>query len=160
MDERFELTTENDPARLVERLKAVLEKHATEWKNYDIEIEEDAVLMQPRFRLFSYPWPIFKVDLAAEIEKVTEGQTKLMVDTNIGPRVKTFAIVIASVSIIFQVLWFVFFPPHEMKQWFSYVVINASTLLFVLITALQSHRRCVAEQAKLVAVMRQMFEEL
>src|ERR1700733_1340137 len=126
MDEQFQLITSADTAHLIERMRSSCIAHAAEWKDYQIEIDEDAVIMQPRRKLTRFPWPIFSADLCAEIDKA-EGDpanTKLVVDTNIGPPVKNFVWTIAAVAGAFQWFWLGLSAPHNPKQWFGYAVVN------------------------------------
>ena len=118
--------------------------------------------MQPRRKLTRFPWPIFSADLCAEIDKA-EGDpanTKLVVDTNIGPPVKNFVWTIAAVAGAFQWFWLGLSAPHNPKQWFGYAVVNITTFAFISVTAVLSYRRAKSDVQKMIEIMRQLHTEL
>jgi hypothetical protein len=160
MDEQFQLTTSANTAHLLDSMRSSCKKHVAEWKDYEIDVAEEAVIIQRRRKLTRFPWPIFSADLCAEIEKTDGDLNKLLVDTNIGPAPKQFVLTIVCVAVAFQSFWLGLSAPHTTKQWIGYAIVNVSTFAFIIVTALLSYRQAKSDVLKMVEIMRQLHNEL
>ena len=158
--ERFELSTAGQTAQLLEGMRSICSKHREEWKDYAVEIDEEAVIIQPRRKIIHFPFPVFSADLCAEIEKTDGHLIKLVADTNIGPQPKQFVWTMTAIALAFQIFWLALSAPHNTGEWIGYAIVNVSTLAFCLVTARLSYRQAKTDELKMIEIMRQLHSEL